>query len=734
MNVLQVLPSLDVGGVETGTVDLVRYLVQNGHKAVVVSSGGRLTNEVTRAGARHYALPVHKKNILTMIRMARRLCDVIRQEEIDLVHARSRIPAWSAFFASRIMKKPFVTTAHGYYSRHLASEVMGWGRFVIVASHVMARRMMHDFGVPHTRIRLVPRGVDLGRFTFREPHERQSDEFAIGIISRITPLKGHTDFLKAVGILSRTIPRLRVVIVGDVPRGKEKYRAELELLTKRLGLARTVEFLGTQEDIPGILRGLDVVVSATVTQEAFGRSIIEAQASGVPVVATRVGGVVDIIEDGTNGILCTAQDPRDIARAIIAVYKDQDLRSRLVYNARRIVEERFTLERMAQETIAVYEEAVRQLNILVIKVSSIGDCILSIPSLRALRSAFKGATLKVLVGVSARDVFNNCPYIDDRIVCDLNGKDRGLWGLRRLARVLQKEYFDIVVDLQNNKKSHLLAFLSFASQRYGYDNGKWSFFLNRKVKEDHIPRDPIEHQSRTLALMGVDRVEKALELFPSADDERWAQQFLRANWIKPGQPLVGIALRASEKWLTKNWPLSHVAALCDRLGAKNIRTVITGTKEDAKLSPRLLKSVRSKPIMAVGKTSILELAALMRHFDCFITPDSAPLHVACGMGVRVIALFGPTDPSRHFVECAGSVVMKAQMKCGPCYSPHCMRNFKCMKAISVNEVFEAAEKAVFAVRVNGSGKAREGDAADAEDPREDAASRPFGERGGTRTT
>ena len=686
MNILQILPSLDVGGVETGTIDLARYAVLNGHKMVVVSNGGRLVKELDNLGVRHYTLPVDKKNIFNAVKMVGELRDIICKENIDILHARSRVPAWIAFFASKLTKKPFVTTAHGHYSKHIFSEVMGWGRFVIVASNVMARHMTHTFGVPHARIRFVPRGVDLAKFKFRDPVDSASNGFTIGMVSRITPLKGHPDFLKAASILSRTIPRLRVVIAGGVPKGKEKYLQELELLTRRLGLARTVEFIGTQGDVPAALKGLDVLVSATVTQEAFGRSIIEAQASGVPVVATRVGGIVDIIEDGVNGLLSNAEDPRDMAEAILKIYKDKKLQRSLAYEGRKNVEERFTVERMAKETLKVYEEALNGLNILVIKMSSIGDCVLSMPSLRAIRSKFKDAGIKVLVDLPSRDVFNNCPYINDRIVCDLKAKYKGTGGIWALGRYLQKECFDIVVDLQNNKTSHLLEFLSLAALRYGYDNKKWSFLLNNKVEDDRVQVDPVEHQARTLRLLGITEIDKTLELFPSVDDERWAKGFLGENWVKPGQMIMGINLRASAKWLTKNWPLANIAQLCDRLAARNIRTVITGSKEDTEAARRLLKMTRSKAISAVGRTSILELAALMRHFRCFVSPDSASMHIAMASGIPVVGLFGPTDPSRHFVPSVNSVYIRKEISCGPCYSPHCLKNFKCMKKITVDEV------------------------------------------------
>ena len=149
MNILQILPELNVGGVETGTLDLAKYLVRSGHKAVVVSNGGELVKELESCGAIHYRLPVHKKSLLSIIRMVSRLSEIIRQERIDIVHARSRVPAWIAFFAARKTNTVFITTCHGYYKKHPLSEVMGWAKRVIVLSNVIARHMIDDFGVPY---------------------------------------------------------------------------------------------------------------------------------------------------------------------------------------------------------------------------------------------------------------------------------------------------------------------------------------------------------------------------------------------------------------------------------------------------------------------------------------------------------------------------------------------------------------------------------------------------------
>jgi lipopolysaccharide heptosyltransferase II len=690
MNILQILPSLDVGGVETGTIDLAKYLVSRGHKAVTVSGGGRLVREIDSIGARHYNLPVGKKSLFTIIRMIKELRDIIRKEDIDIVHARSRVPALISYFACKASGKAFITTAHGYYKKHLMSEAMGWGKYVIVASNVMAKHMMNNFGVPLERIRFIPRGVDLEHFTFRDPNSRRPESFTVGMVSRITPLKGHADFIKSVSILNRRIPRLKAVIVGEAP--KEKYKESLELLIRQLGLMNTIGFLPATNDIPGIMKGLDVLVSATITPEAFGRIIIEAQSSGVPVVATQVGGVVDVIEDKKTGLLCAPQNPKDMAEKVMELYRNKELWMSLALESKKSVEAYFNLGRMMDKTLAVYQEAIETQNILVIKMSAIGDVILSVPSLRAIRAKYPRANIKVLVGLQAREVLDKCPYINERIVCDLKGKDRGIAGLWRLGKELRRSCFDIVIDLQNNKKSHLLAALSLAPLRYGYDNKKWSFLLNRRIRDDAPHLDPLEHQFRTLRFAGIKPQDKRLELWPSNADDKQIEKLLADSWIKSSVGLVGINVRASAKWVTKNWPISNIAELCDRLAREfNIRAVLTGAEEDTEFARAIAKASKAKPLVAAGRTNIPELASLIRRFRVYLTPDSAPMHIAAAVGIPCVALFGPTDPSRHVAASGNCIVIskKNELNCSPCYNPSCVKNFICMKKITVDEVLAA---------------------------------------------
>ena len=690
MNILQVLPELKSGGVERGTVDLAKYLKAQGHRSVVVSGGGPLVGDLTSAGVIHYTLPVHKKSFFSVIRCVKALSKIVELEAIDVIHARSRVPAWVAFFTSRKTNVPFVTTCHGFYSKHLFSHVMGWGKLVIVGSHVIGKRMRDDFGVSHEKIRLIPRGVNLSEFKLRADaaspikHDR-----VVGLVGRLTPIKGHPLFLKAMARVARLFPDIRIQIIGDAP--KQHYKEELQLLARRLGLGQCVEFLGTRYDIPELLKKMTVLVIPSVGEEAFGRVAIEAGACGVPVVATRIGGLVDIIEDEKDGLLTPPDDPRLLSEAIIRLLKDAELCKKLADSLRRRVETEFNSELMFKRTLRVYEEAVSKKKILVIKMSAIGDVILSIPSLKALRLNYPDAWISVLVGKKSKDIIRNCPYVNDRIVYQPpGGFDRWMY-LGRMAGLLAKEDFDVVIDLQNNNTSHALSFLSGARIRAGHDNGKWSFFLNRKSKVSaRAAISPLEHQFSVLRLLDLKHFEGLdLELWTEKKEEGAVQDFLNGQWVSPTQPLVGINLTASPRWQTKKWPLLYFAKLCDELAKRNIRVVVTGSEEDKNEALELLSLTTNRPINAVGKTSVTELVALIRRCQVFISSDSAPMHIAAGLDVPLIALFGPTDPKRHLVASDNYQVFWKEISCSPCYLRTCPIGHLCMKKISVGEVLES---------------------------------------------
>ncbi len=688
MRVLQILPELRVGGVETGTVDFAKYLREKGHHAVVVSNGGPLVQELAIAGVTHYTLPVHKKSLRSILSCIKSLRDIILTDKIDIVHARSRVPAWIAFFACRKTPAEFLTTCHGYYSKHLFSAVMGYSKLIIVPSQVIGRHMVDDFKVPAQNVRCIPRSVDLQRFNTSREEKSKNTQPVISIVGRITPLKGHMYFLRAMAQVLRKMPQVKVWVIGDAPLGKETYREELQVLVRRLGLSDCVEFLGTRQDVAQLLAKTDLLVMSSIVPEAFGRVILEAQAVGVPVVATSVGGVVEIIDHEKTGLLVLPKDSEAIADACLRILSDKKFARQLVVGARQKLESKFTLRHMADSTIEVYQELLRSLRILVIKISSVGDVILITASLKALRQKFPQARICVLVGEASRKVLQRCPYVDELIVVDFKDRDRGVRRLWQLGRKLLQYKFDKVIDLQNNTCSHILSFLSFPKESFGFKRGRFGFLLTHPVLKINNNLPPIEHQFQILNQLGLTySPDNLLELWPSAKETENAMRLLESEWVGTNTNAVGINIAASPRWMTKNWPVEYIARLCDILAAKNIRVIVTGVDKDKESAKQLSALTKTKPVILVGKTDLMELAAVIKQCRVFISPDSAPLHIAAAMRVPVIALFGPTTSARHMPPAKFAIIMEKKPPCSPCYSTQCkVKTHICMRDISPEQI------------------------------------------------
>jgi len=481
------------------------------------------------------------------------------------------------------------------------------------------------------------------------------------------------------------MPNVKVQIIGDAPANKPKYRQELEVLVRRLSLSKYIQFLGNCNDIPKRIAKLDLVVMPSIGEETFGRVIIEAQATGVPVVASRIGGIVDIIKDGESGLLVAPGDWNGLSDAIVKVVKDASLRAKLIKNGRKNVEKQFSLGRMYKKTLDVYEEALHSSKILIIKWSALGDIILSLPALKAIRKRFPKSDITLLTSTSGRELLSRYNYVDEFLI--FQNKD-GIEGIKEILGVfslLRKMSADIVLDLQNNKKSHMLSFLSCAQRRIGYKNKKLDFLINEAIDGARLKMPPVTHQFRLLKPLGIQSIPESVSLLISDKEREYADNLFTEGWIAKNQILVGINCGASQRWQTKVWPVEKTAKLCDLLGQKRIRVIITGTKEDKSEAKRLQMLSRSKPLDITGKTNIMQLAAVIKKCNLFITPDSAPLHIAALLGVPFVALFGPTDPKRHLMPYGDHKVIYKKMRCVPCYKSKCSTK-KCMEKISPEEV------------------------------------------------
>src|SRR3954471_2476082 len=367
--VLQVLPSLVSGGVERGTVELAGALTEAGWTAYVASAGGPMEGPLARTGATHIRLPLASKNPLVMRRNAKALIEIVRRNKIDIVHARSRAPAWSAWSAARATRRHFVTTFHNAYPadlplKHRYNAVMARGERVIAISHFVGDHAAKTYGVGPDRLRVIPRGVDLAQFDpGRVPghrvialaqHLRVPDGAAVVILpGRLTRWKGGLDFIEAIARLGRR--DLCCVLLGAEQR--RGFRRELETNIERLGLAGMFRIVEDCRDMPAAYTLADVVVSASTDPEGFGRVIVEAQAMGRPVIATDHGGARETIEPGSTGWLVPPRDPAALAAAIAeALALDPAARAAFAARSRAHVAAEYSRELMCARTIDVYEE------------------------------------------------------------------------------------------------------------------------------------------------------------------------------------------------------------------------------------------------------------------------------------------------------------------------------------------------------------------------------------------
>lgn len=361
MKIVQVLPELNEGGVERGTMELSRELVKLGHESIVISAGGKLEEEIKKDGGTHITFDVCSKNPFTTPFRILQLRKILRVLKPDILHARSRVPAWLTYLANKKLHIPFVTTVHGFNSVSPYSTIMTKGDRVICVSGAIKAYIQKHYHTADEKITVIPRGIDLEKFNpknidtefirvFTEEYSLK-DKFVVTSVGRITQLKDLETFISAIAVLKKNHANTVGLIVGGVREDKQDYFHSLEVRVKELGLDDNVIFTGSQNKVAEIYALSDVVVSSSKKPESFGRSVAEALALGTPVVATNHGGVLDIIIEGENGFFYPVGDSEALAKSI-------EMCSHLEFDGYRYISENFSLQKMVQSTEIIYKELV----------------------------------------------------------------------------------------------------------------------------------------------------------------------------------------------------------------------------------------------------------------------------------------------------------------------------------------------------------------------------------------
>ncbi|WP_321499608.1 glycosyltransferase family 4 protein [Breoghania sp.] len=376
--ILQVVPELETGGVERTAVDIAQACKARGWRALVASAGGRLVDELEAAGGEHIAMPLATKNPFIMGANAGRLAEIIRREKVSIIHARSRAPAWSALYAARKTRTPFVTTYHGAYGQKNAlkafyNSVMARGDAVIANSHYTAGliRTRHPVAGEMT---VIHRGTDIAAISdvpearinaLRESWGVESGKRIVLQLARLTAWKGQKVTIDAFAGLALALREDCVLILAGDAQGRNDYVAELEARIAGHGLGEQVRLVGHCADVPAAMNAADVVAVSSVEPEAFGRAAVEAQAAGRPVIVSDLGAVGETVQappqveaSQRSGWRIPANDPAALTLTLgEALSLDAEAHLALARRAKANAAH-FSLEAMCGATLEVYDRLI----------------------------------------------------------------------------------------------------------------------------------------------------------------------------------------------------------------------------------------------------------------------------------------------------------------------------------------------------------------------------------------
>jgi glycosyltransferase involved in cell wall biosynthesis len=373
LTVLQVIPDLDAGGAERSAVEVATAVVEAGGRALVATTGGRMVAELEAAGGQFVAMPVDTKNPLKGLVNGWRLAVLARREDVDVLHVRSRAPAFSVWLASALTGIPWIATYHGIYKarnpiKRWYNAVMTRGRLTIANSAYTREHLRAEHRLDEARVVTINRGVDLDRFdparvskhrveALRAAWGVEADDKRTKILlaGRLTRIKGQLPLVQAAAKLAaRGRSDFLVLLVGD-DQGRSAYRAEVEAAVRQAGLAEAVKVLPHCSDMPAAYLVADIVAVPSVVPESFGRTAVEPQAMGRPVVASDLGGMTETVLPGETGWRARAGDPQAWAAALAdAIDAGPKRRAAMGEAGARRVRRLYSARAMTDATLAVY--------------------------------------------------------------------------------------------------------------------------------------------------------------------------------------------------------------------------------------------------------------------------------------------------------------------------------------------------------------------------------------------
>lgn len=370
LKILQVVAGLHEGGVERGTLEMSEHILGTGAESYVASSGGRLVSDLEEKGARHFLLSLDRRTPWAIVKNAFALAAIIRRCDIDLVHARSRAPAWATLLACKATNVPFLTTFHGTHKiqtsfKRFYNSSMVRGERVVAISQFIRAHVIENYAVPPEKIDVAPRGFSPAEFNPDAISLQQvaqlrgslgigESDLAVSLPGRLTPWKGQVEFLASLARLT-DLPGWKALLIGGAGK-KLAYERKLRNLCKEYGLEDRVIFVGSQKNMVLYYAASDLVVSASIEPEAFGRVAVEAQAMAKPVIATAHGGSLETVVDGETGWLVPPADREAMTALLREILSGKYRLDKLGLRGRAWVLENFTTDKTCRAEWGAYRK------------------------------------------------------------------------------------------------------------------------------------------------------------------------------------------------------------------------------------------------------------------------------------------------------------------------------------------------------------------------------------------
>ncbi len=361
MKIVQLIPELNEGGVERGVVELSRELLKRGFESIVISHGGKLVEQLEKDGSLHVTLDVCSKNILSAPWRIVKLYFALKNIKPDLVHVRSRVPAWMVFFANKCLHFPVISTVHGFNSVNKYSAIMVKADQIICASSFLVDHIIKHFHADATKIHIIPRGIDFNYFNtealdtqfieaFKQEHHL-ANKHAILHVARITHWKDQATTIRAFLELRSQRNDIKLFFVGGIDPKRVSYYEELQTLVTNSEYAEDIVFLGSQSKMKELYSLADLTISASTKPETFGRANVESLAMGVPLLATPIGATKDYVIEGQTGFFFEPRDHHALAKLMQKSLSDYSFNKEHI---QVFAKTHFSLDQMVEKNVTIY--------------------------------------------------------------------------------------------------------------------------------------------------------------------------------------------------------------------------------------------------------------------------------------------------------------------------------------------------------------------------------------------